>query len=269
MTRKIYPFFALALLLLTSIPVFAATTVTVNIKDFLFEPATVTINLGDSVKWTNQGPSTHTTTSDTNLWNSNFLPAGTSFTRRFDKEGKFTYHCAIHPGMTGTVIVRTVEQTHIKIGKDIITASPKLLPITLNLSGKKPAQVYLGSYIVNAQGGCADCHSCPTYAKGHNPYLGEPKQFKASIYLAGGKAFGPFTSANITPDDSGKPAGVTLAQFKNLLRTGHDPDVPGNILQVMPWPIYGSMSDYDLEAVYAYLSSIPKVAVQPPASACP
>jgi len=268
MTRKIPSFFALTLLIITSTPSFAA-TVAVNIQDFLFQPKNVTINLGDSVKWTNKGGAPHTTTSDTALWNSGVLATNASFTRIFDKEGKFTYHCSIHAGMTGTVTVRTVEQTKIKIGKDIITANPKRLPITLNLAGKDPNQVYLGSYIVNAQGGCNDCHSCPNYAAGHDPYQGQPKQFNSTTYLAGGKAFGPFISANITPDSTGKPAGVTLDEFKNLLRTGQDPDVPGNTLQVMPWPIYGMMSDHDLEAVYAYLSSIPKVTTQPLPSACP
>lgn len=265
MTRKKHSLFALPLLL-ASISSFAA-TVPVKIQDFLFQPNTITINLADSVKWTNQGTVPHTTTSDTNLWNSNTLSPGASFTQRFDKAGKFTYHCTIHPGMVGTVIVRTAEQTRIKTGKDIISANPKRLPITLNLAGKKPDQVYLGSYIVNAQGGCADCHSCPTYAAGHDPYKGEPKQFNAATYLAGGRAFGPVISANITPDSAGKPAGVTLAQFKRLLRTGEDPDVPGNILQIMPWPVFGAMSDYDLEAVYAYLSSIPQ-AIQPSPTAC-
>ncbi len=266
MTRNNRSLSVLILLFFVSPSIFAA-TIPINIKDFLFKPNSITINITDSVKWTNQDTFPHTTTSDKSKWNSNTLLSGDSFTQRFDNAGKFTYHCAIHPGMVGTVIVRTAEQTKIKIGKDIITANPKRLPITLNLAGKNPNQVYLGSYIVNAQGGCADCHSCPTYAEGHDPYKGEPKQFNATTYLAGGRAFGPVISANLTPDKTGKPAGVTLAQFKRLLRTGEDPDVPGNILQVMPWPVFGAMSDEDLEAVYAYLRSIPK-ATQPSASAC-
>lgn len=265
MIRNIHAFLALILLLFAANPSFAE-TVTINIKDFLFQPDSITINLGDSVKWTNQDSFTHTTMSDNDLWDSGNLLSGASFTRLFDKAGKYTYHCHIHPDMTGTVIVRTAEQTQIKIGKDIILAKPKRLPIKLNLAGKNPDQVYLGSYIVNAQGACADCHSCPTYAEGHDPYKGEPKQFNTAGYLSGGRAFGPFTSANITPDSTGKPAGITLAQFKNLLRTGHDPHAPENILQVMPWPIYGMMSDHDLDAVYTYLKSIPPLPT--PAATC-
>jgi hypothetical protein len=41
------------------------------------------------------------------------------------------------------------------------------------------------------------------------------------------------------------------------MHTGHDPDEPGEILQVMPWPVYGNMIDSDLKAVYEYLRAIP------------
>lgn len=267
MINKIHTFFAL-ILLLTASTLSYAKTVTVNIQNFAFQPANPIIDIGDSVTWVNQDSVPHTSTENKNLWASGNLAKGDTFTRLFDKPGVFSYICTIHPGMTAKITVRTAEQTRIGIGKDIIAAKPKVLPITLNLNGKNANQVYLGSYIVNAQGGCSDCHTCPTYAAGHDPYKGEPKQFNTATYLAGGRAFGPFISANITPDNTGKPHGMTLAEFKDLMRTGHDPDVPGNILQVMPWPIYGMMSDNDLDAIYAYLSSIPK-ATQPEPDACP
>ncbi|HJZ68208.1 MAG TPA: hypothetical protein VKF81_08815, partial [Blastocatellia bacterium] len=51
-------------------------------------------------------------------------------------------------------------------------------------------------------------------------------------YLAGGVHFGPFVSANLTPDPSDKPARLTFDQFLHVLRTGDDPDHPGFLLQV-------------------------------------
>src|SRR4051812_37788313 len=45
----------------------------------------------------------------------------------------------------------------------------RVAPVPLNLQGKNPDLVYLGSYIVNAQAGCSHCHTCPSY-KGTNPY---------------------------------------------------------------------------------------------------
>jgi cytochrome c553 len=133
-----------------------------------------------------------------------------------------------------------------------------IAPVQLNLQGKNRDAVGMGSYIVNATGLCADCHSCPTYAPGHNPYApGGDGQINADSYLAGGVAFGPFVSRNLTPDPNGRPAGLTPQEFVQAIRTGHDPDDPNQILQVMPWPILRNMTDHDLLSVYAYLSAIP------------
>lgn len=50
----------------------------------------------------------------------------------------------------------------------------------------------------------------------------------------------------------------------STLRTGHNPnDPPGQILQVMPWPVIGTMTDRDLSAVYEYLRSIPSLPDNP------
>jgi len=133
--------------------------------------------------------------------------------------------------------------------------------VPLNLRGKDRAKVGLGSYIVNA-GGCNDCHTMPSYLGGGNPFLGQPKIVNAEHYLAGGQQFGPFTSRNITPElANGLPAGLTLNQFKEVIRTGKDfdqlhPQI-SPLLQVMPWPTFQNMTDHDLEAIYEYLSAIP------------
>jgi plastocyanin len=81
-----------------------AATKNVAIKDNFFSPSTVQIHKGDRVKWTNQGSRTHTTTSDTGLWNKT-LNSGATFTRTFNQLGTFKYHCNIHPSMKGTVKV--------------------------------------------------------------------------------------------------------------------------------------------------------------------
>ena len=132
-------------------------------------------------------------------------------------------------------------------------------PVPLNLEGRNRGLVGLGSYIVNTTG-CNDCHTNPSYAVGGNPFLGQPEQINTAGFLAGGQRFGPFTSANITPDALGRPAGLTLQQFMTTLRTGHNPlDPPGALLQVMPWPAFGKKTDQDLRAIYEYLSAIPSI----------
>jgi hypothetical protein len=76
-------------------------------------------------------------------------------------------------------------------------------------------------------------------------------------------------SANITPDEDGRPAGLTFEQFEALLRTGRNPENPDRILQVMPWNIYGKMTTLDLRAVYEYLRAIPSLPDAPTPAASP
>jgi hypothetical protein len=170
-----------------------------------------------------------------------------------------------------------------------------IAPVPLNLTGKDPAQVYLGSYIVNSSGDCSGCHSFPQYLEkgdtaGNNPAAGDPydgkpsdqrvngqlmANFNSSHYLSGGQCFGPYMARNLTPEPSnGMPEGLTEAEFIKVMRTGKDihcekesttdpicslfePGPPTFVLQVMPWPTYHSMTDADLKAIYAYLTAIP------------
>jgi hypothetical protein len=139
----------------------------------------------------------------------------------------------------------------------------EIAPVPLRLRGRNRALVGLGSYIVNAQGGCNDCHTSPPYEPGGDPFLGQPEQINVDGYLAGGVEFGPFVSRNLTPDEHGLPAGRTYQEFRRVLRTGHDfeqahPQISPR-LQVMPWPVFGKMVDRDIRAIYEYLSSIPSI----------
>ena len=146
-----------------------------------------------------------------------------------------------------------------------IRAGYAINPVPLDMTGRNPALVGLGSYIVNGQGGCNDCHTNPPFLAGGDPFLGEPRKTNIEGFLAGGTEFGPFVSRNLTPNASGRPAGLTLEQFLFVLNTGADvkgrpPFVPSStndLLQVMPWPVYQQMSDYDKKAIYEYLSAIP------------
>ena len=132
--------------------------------------------------------------------------------------------------------------------------------VVLNLADKDRQLVGLGSYVVNTSG-CVDCHSHPTYSPGGDPFRGEPERLNAEEYLSGGRQFGPeITSANITPDNAGRPAGLTRSEFIQMMRTGHNPkDPPGTIVQVMPWPVYGKKTELELIAMYEYLRAIPSL----------
>jgi hypothetical protein len=147
------------------------------------------------------------------------------------------------------------EARKIKWGFDIA-------PVPLDLQAKNSKLVGLGSYIVNAQGGCNDCHTNPPYAPGGDPFKGEPERINVEGYLAGGQAFGLFVSRNLTPCEDGELE-WTFEEFLQIMRTGvdleDDEHPPGNtpLLQAMPWPVYGKMTTCDLRAVYEYLRAIP------------
>jgi len=85
----------------------SAATQGVSVANFTFSPTSLTINVGDSVKWTNSDAATHTVTADAGGFSSTLGPSGGTFTFQFTSAGTFAYHCAIHPSMTGSVIVRS------------------------------------------------------------------------------------------------------------------------------------------------------------------
>ncbi|XXF78062.1 cytochrome C [Myxococcaceae bacterium GXIMD 01537] len=130
----------------------------------------------------------------------------------------------------------------------------QISPLAVNLDGKDRDLVGLGSYIVNAQGGCNECHTNPPYAPGGDPFKGEPKQVNTAGFLEGGMAFGPIVSPSIRPDAAGNPAGLSRDEFIAILRTGN---ANGRLLQIMPWPVFQGMTDRDLGAIYEYLRSLP------------
>lgn len=162
-----------------------------------------------------------------------------------------------------------------------------IAPVPLNLEGKDRNLVGLGSYIVNGQGDCNGCHSAgpaTEFAQGGNPYFGQPAVVNPATYLGGGRDFGPFPapgfpniiSRNLTPDKTGRPeGGAEFAEFLQIMRHGTDfdhlhptcsptvttncipPPFDGELLQIMPWPIYKNMTTHDLRAIYEYLSAIP------------
>jgi hypothetical protein len=165
----------------------------------------------------------------------------------------------------------------------------EIAPVPLNLDGKDRELVGLGSYIVNAQADCDGCHSAgpPTeFVRGGNPYFGQPEKINPATYLGGGRNFGKISgppspdiiSRNLTPDRTGLPeGGHTFTEFLQIIRAGKDfdhlhpncsatvttncfppmPPFDGDLLQIMPWPIYKNMTEHDLRAIYEYLSAIP------------
>jgi plastocyanin len=78
----------------------------VQIKDFMFEPVSLSVKSGSVVTWTNKDDGPHTVASDAGLFRSGALDTGERFTFKFDKPGTYHYVCSVHPKMVGTIVVR-------------------------------------------------------------------------------------------------------------------------------------------------------------------
>jgi len=118
----------------------------------------------------------------------------------------------------------------------------------------------------------------PSAAVGGFPPGSQPPSYPPADF---GEYVGPdMITRNLTPDKFGRAeGGRTLEQFKEIMRKGTDfdhihptctaalpvpapancipPPVDGELLQVMPWPVFHSMTDHQIEAIYEYLSAIP------------
>jgi plastocyanin len=74
--------------------------------DRAFAPDQVTIVPGTTVTWINTDSVAHTSTSNSSVWSSGSVAPGSRYSFTFETPGTFAYHCSIHPGMVGTVVVR-------------------------------------------------------------------------------------------------------------------------------------------------------------------
>lgn len=80
-------------------------TVTIEMRDNSFSPASRSIAAGTRVRWVNEGSNTHNTTGEGGAWQSGNLAPDQQFERTFSTAGTFDYECTLHAGMTGTITV--------------------------------------------------------------------------------------------------------------------------------------------------------------------
>jgi hypothetical protein len=190
-----------------------------------------------------------------------------------DCVGCHTFPRFLRPGGTARGTNGNFTGNVAGLGSDPTSGNPFLDPPEQSLTGQMKANIN------------ADTHGPVSHTLTGVPI------YPNNHFLAGGRCFGFFMSRNLTPDDSGKPRGLTEAEFIQVMRQGKDiscnkpnppkyggvtdplcspatfptPEPPGagvtfnpDRLQSMPWPTFHSMTDTDLKAVYAYLSSLPQ-----------
>lgn len=78
----------------------------VVIKDFSFEPATLTVKAGTKVTWINRDGDPHTVDEVNKRFKSGAMDTDAEYSFTFNSPGTFKYFCALHPKMTGQVIVQ-------------------------------------------------------------------------------------------------------------------------------------------------------------------
>ncbi len=148
---RLTEFFLLVLCVLPATSVSAA-LVGVSMNDFAFSPRTITVNVGDTVVWTNAGGSIHTSTSGSNCipdnrWNSGTVNPGGAFSVTFNQAGTFPYfstpHCST--GMTGTVVVNSFGGLDF-IGTPVGGATPLSVDFISFLQGTVAATAYFWNF---------------------------------------------------------------------------------------------------------------------------
>ena len=78
-------------------------TYTVNIQNNAFNPSSVQIPAGSTVKWVNLDPIQHEPKG--NVFDSRPMNQNGVYEYTFNQAGTYNYACAIHPSMQGTITV--------------------------------------------------------------------------------------------------------------------------------------------------------------------
>lgn len=95
-----------------------AAVVALGIRDNQFEPRSIQVPAGTTVRWVNYGRHVHTVTSSNPKWqwDSGDMVPGQAFSVTFEEPGVYRYHCRHHRGMEATIIVGTVRPVTTPVG---------------------------------------------------------------------------------------------------------------------------------------------------------
>jgi plastocyanin len=120
-----------------------AATIAIKITATGFSPKTLTINQGDTVKWTNADTVNHQIVANNGAFASGILRPGATFSFTFNTSGKYGYHDALKPTLTGTITVKGLPpQVSVGLSTPIITYGSQTT-ISGQVSNGKPNEVVL------------------------------------------------------------------------------------------------------------------------------
>jgi len=131
---------AVSMLALVLVAPASSATVTVSIKRTGFVPRSTTINQDDSVTWTNNDTIDHQVVANGGQFASAVLKPGKSYTHAFHGGGTFRYHDALHPGLTGTVVVRGAPPQVSLVASAPVVKFGATVTLTGTVSNKKAGE---------------------------------------------------------------------------------------------------------------------------------
>jgi plastocyanin len=77
-----------------------------NLTATAYSPSPLTVAVGTTVTWTNNDVATHDAKADNGGFTTPLISPGSSAAVKLSTAGSFVYHCTIHPGMVGTIVVQ-------------------------------------------------------------------------------------------------------------------------------------------------------------------
>jgi|SRR6185312_10425050 len=154
-------------------------------------------------------------------------------------------------------IENKVPESHSDFPMNFIVNTIPQKAVPGKIPGDSRDSVAQGKYLFTLSA----CHEC------HTPL--EKGKFDESFAMAGGRAFqlpgGMLRSANITPD---KKTGIgnwtremfitRFMQYRDSAQA-HRTVGPGELQTIMPWTMYATMKDEDLNNIYSYLRTLPAI----------
>ena len=110
----------------------ATASASVTARDDRFVPESITVEIGTTVVWRNEGQNPHTVTANDRAFDSSTLESGESFEITFEEVGTVAYYCQIHgePGSGMTGIVEVVAAPEDPTEEGTATSEPDALPRT-------------------------------------------------------------------------------------------------------------------------------------------
>jgi plastocyanin len=138
--RKLLLLALVPIALVTPVPATASSVVSITSSGF--EPAQITVGVGDTVVWANRDAVTRQLVADGGAFNSPQLPPGETYTFQFQRAGTFTYHDRLKSAHKGTVVVRRTGVRSVTIAAERrVVALGSAVELSGNVSGAGGQQV--------------------------------------------------------------------------------------------------------------------------------